>query len=560
VSATSIAYSARLPRSSRWFSSVFLKTLRDYRVAVIGWGVGLGLLMIVGAASFPTTADLRLQLKVLAHSITWYNEPIAVDTPGGYVNWRYAPFAGILLSVWALLAASRTLRGEEESGGLDMLLSVPASRARAAVEKVAAIAVALLLDGLLIGLFTALGASTIPNADYGLGASLLLGLDVTLVAFLFAALTLFLSQFTRERGAAAGLAGGILGLSFLLDGIGRVVGSEALRRFSPFYYYGLSKPLVSSYGANPGAMSVLLVGALALAAAAIWLFARRDLGAPALQLTIGGLRVGSSAQQRHVLPARDWTLRSVFARTMRSLATVTFWVTAVITAYGVFATSFTKQVETLTNAYLKDTPFGAILGNGGLGGDADFLALFFSFLVVGPSILALMLATRWATSEENGRLELVFATPQSRTGVLLASFAALTAAVVAVAAVLFAGVWATVAGQGLSVDGVKLAGAIAGMAPIALVVGAVGYLLAGWLPARLLTGVLSLLLVGSFFIGLLGSALKLPDWVLQLSVFQQYGNPLIDGLRWANMLVLLAIAAAALVVATWRFTRKDIGR
>ena len=29
------------------FRSVFLKTLRDYRIAILGWGLGLGLLMYV---------------------------------------------------------------------------------------------------------------------------------------------------------------------------------------------------------------------------------------------------------------------------------------------------------------------------------------------------------------------------------------------------------------------------------------------------------------------------------------------------------------------------------
>ncbi len=559
MSATSVAYSARLPHHSRWFASVFLKTLRDYRVAILGWGIGLGLFMFIGVSAIPTTADGKLALKALALGFTWYSEPISVETPGGYLTWRIVPNLGILLAVWALLASSRTLRGEEESGSLDMLLSLPTSRMRTVVAKVAAITAALLLAGLLIGLLTAATAGAVQDANYGLAESLILGLNVALLALFFAALTLFLSQFTRERGAAAGLAGGILGLSFLLDGMGRVVGNEALRRVSPFYYYGLSKPLVATYGANPGAMAVLLVGALVLSAAAIGLFVQRDLGAPALQLTLGGGSRTASAPSRNALPAGDWTLRSVYMRTMRSLAVMTFWVAAVVASYGVLTTSLTKSAERLFIDFYKGTPFAGLFANAGSNGDASFIAVFFSFLVAAPAIYALMLATRWASAEENGRLELVLATPQSRVRVVLANFAALTAAVSVVAAVLLAGVWATVAAQGLNVDGVKLVEAVAGMAPIALVVGAVGYLLAGWLPARLLVGVLTLLFVGSFFINLLGSALKLPDWVLQLSVFQQYGNPLIDGLHWANMLALLAIAAAALFIAMWRFARKDVG-
>jgi len=561
VSAMSVTNPAsiKLPERALAFRSIFLKSLRDARVGILGWGIGLGLLMLIGVSAFPTTDEGKAALQALAPTFTWYAEPISIDTLGGYVTWRIVPVVGILLAVWALLAGSRTLRGEEETGSLDMLLSLPASRVRAAAEKLAALALALLLAGLLIGLFTAASASAVQGANYGLGASLLHGLNVALVAGFFAALALFLSQFTRERSAAAGLAGGILGLAYLLDGVGRVVGSEALRRASPFYYFGLSKPLVPSYGANPGAMAVLLVGALALCGAAVWLFALRDLGAPALRFALGRVRPETSAR-RNALPVRDQSLCSVYNRTTRSLATVTFWWAVVVAAYGVLATALTKQVENSIADFYKGTPFEALFAHGGTNGDASFIALFFSFLVVGPAIFAVMLAARWGSSEDGGRLELVLATPRSRASVLLANFAALATAVVLVAAALFAVIGGTVLAQGLKVDGLKLVEACAGMIPIALVVGAVGYLLAAWLPARLLTGILSLLLVASFFTALLGSALKLPDWTLQLSIFQQYGSPLTKGLDWGNMLALLAVAAAALLLATWRFARKDIGR
>ena len=30
-----------------WFKSIYLKTLRDFRIAILGWGVGMGLLIYV---------------------------------------------------------------------------------------------------------------------------------------------------------------------------------------------------------------------------------------------------------------------------------------------------------------------------------------------------------------------------------------------------------------------------------------------------------------------------------------------------------------------------------
>ena len=54
-------------------------------------------------------------------------------------------------------------------------------------------------------------------------------------------------------------------------------GTEWLSRLSPVYYYNLSKPLVPSYGTNAAAMLGLLGLSILLSAAAIWLFARRDI-------------------------------------------------------------------------------------------------------------------------------------------------------------------------------------------------------------------------------------------------------------------------------------------
>lgn len=75
-----------------------------------------------------------------------FAEPVDVLSPGGYATWRLSLVLP-LLGIWALLAVSQTLRGEEESGALDVLLSVPRSRLRVATEKLAAMATALLLMG-----------------------------------------------------------------------------------------------------------------------------------------------------------------------------------------------------------------------------------------------------------------------------------------------------------------------------------------------------------------------------------------------------------------------------
>ena len=112
-----------------WFASIYSKTLRDCRWALLGWGLGLGALAYLEAAEYAATAtpQARASLASLGPTFAWYSAPIAMTTPGGMTNWRLSLIL-VLLSVWALLACSRVLRGEEEEGSLDVLLARPRRR------------------------------------------------------------------------------------------------------------------------------------------------------------------------------------------------------------------------------------------------------------------------------------------------------------------------------------------------------------------------------------------------------------------------------------------------
>src|SRR5437660_11319280 len=116
--ATTRAMARPSRRPNMWFKSVYLKTLRDYRIAILGWGAGIGLLLYAVLTAVPSliaTPEARASLVSLAGSYAWLAEPVAVDTPGGYATWKYG-FTILIMALWPLLACSRLLRGEEERG------------------------------------------------------------------------------------------------------------------------------------------------------------------------------------------------------------------------------------------------------------------------------------------------------------------------------------------------------------------------------------------------------------------------------------------------------------
>ncbi len=545
-----------------WFSSVLLKTLRDYRVAILGWGIGMGLVVIspmASVAALVTTPQARQQLVSLAATFAWNADPVAVDTIGGYATFKIGIFM-FLIAIWPLLAGSRMLRGEEDRGSLDVLLSLPRPRLRVAAEKLAAMWTALLVMDLLIGLLAFVGGMKF-GGDFGVGDALLFGLNLALICAVFGGLALLISQFTVEGSRAAGWTAGLLLVFIVLDMVHRVVpNTESISRLSPIYYYNLSKPLVPTYGTNAGAMIFLVALAVLLGAAATWLFVRRDVGGTVALPRWLRLPERKASQ---ALPVGDWSLRTVYLRSLGMIAMPTFWWTLGIAAFAGWMVYVVQLIETKLSTLLSGSPAMSSLiknlGGGDVGVNAGFLSAMFFFLPLFLMAFAVTQVNSWSADEGDGRLELVLATPQSRTSVLLGRFAALATATVAISVVTLLASAVAAAAAGLKLESGNLAAATLGMIPLALLIAALGYLASGWLRTAADTGLLSFVMAAWFFISFIGPELKLPDATLRLSAFYYYGTPLLHGLQLTSVLGVLVVAAVALGLGTLRFVRKDIG-
>jgi len=539
------------------FRSIYLKSFRDYRVPILGWGLGLGALMAVVFAAIPTvfaTPAAKAAVVSIGASYAWIAEPIKIDTAGGYATWKYG-ITILVVVIWPLLAGTGMLRGEEDRGSMDVLLSLPRGRVRIALEKVAAMWTALLAMGLVIGLLTFAGAAKV-SSDLGLGAALAFGLNLALICAVFLSIGLLISQFTQERRTASGVTAGILVVAIVVDMVHRVVPNTVwLSQFSPIYYYNLSKPLVPGYGANLGAMLVLLALSGLFAAAAVWLFARRDVGGVSLHLP------ERSSQPARALPQSDWSLRSVYSRSLGMIATSTLWWTLAIAGFAAWMVIIVKQTEASLKSLLQGSPAMADflkLGGSDSATNASILSAFFIFMPVLLMAFAVTQANRWSADEEDGLLEIVLSTPQPRLRVLLGRFAALATATIFISVLTLVATTVASAATGLALDYGHLAAASLSIVPFGLLVAAIGYLFAGWLRAAVDTGLLSFLLVIWFFISFVGPGLNLPDATQKLSPFYYYGSPLLHGIQVVDLLVIVAVGAVALALASARFVRKDI--
>jgi len=402
------------------------------------------------------------------------------------------------------------------------------------------------------------------NAGFSLSDALLSGLNLALICGVFGSLALLISQFTQERGTASGLTGGLLLIFIVLDMVHRVIpNTEWVSRLSPIYYYNLNKPLVPGYGINVGALLILLALSIILSGASIWLYVRRDIGG-AVKLPSFLRLPERAARPEQALPVDAWSLRSVYTRGLGMMAVPAFWWTLAITGFAAWMVIVVQQTESQLATIYQSSPLLKDLitkvGGGDVATNATILSALFTFLPLLLMAFAVTQVNRWAADEEDGRLELVLATPQPRLNVLLARFAALTTVLVIMGVLTLAVTELTSLAAGLKLDGGNVAAATLSIIPLGLLVAAIGFLFSGWLRTAIDTGLLSFLLVIWFFITFVGPELNWPEGVQKLSAFYYYGTPLLHGLSLGNMLLVLAVAVVALALASVRFMRKDIGR
>ena len=545
------------------FRAVWSKSLRAYRVAILAWGIGLGLLLMATAAASSSVGGAVGQLSQtsILQSFAFFGNPVAIATPQGYTTFKFLGLLPLFLGIWMVIAGARLTRADEENGALDLLLGEPIGRARYMGEKIIAFALGTILVGALItlGLILGLAAAKVP---LDLGGEVLAGVNIILTSFVYGALALFFSQFTRTSGAAAGIAGAYMAVDFVVAGAMRVSnGPEWVSGLTINFYSELSKPIIPTYGANPGAMLVLLAMSLVLVTASVWLFVRRDAG------DVVKLWPQARSFTSRVTPAvamtraqRDLSLRGVIARSLAANRASIFWWVIGIGVFGVYAVFIAKAAESvIAKAFQSSAILKTIFGGSNLATNGGFIqAIEFSFVPFVSVLAAMFFAINWASDLDHGRLETLLSTPLPRWRIALERFVLVIVGVVALGLVAWLAPLLGGALANFKLDAGDLAAAGLGMIPLGLLTGALVYALAGRLSSGVILGVVGGLASLSFLMELLRSLLKAPDWTLNLSIFHVYGEPISQGVNWTGTLVILGLAAVLLAVGTLRFMREDV--
>ncbi|HZU02605.1 MAG TPA: ABC transporter permease subunit [Ktedonobacteraceae bacterium] len=540
------------------FRSIWSKSLREYRTAILGWGLGLALF---GALDFAESTPTTLAaFGSLAPLFRFLGDPYQIQTPEGFITWRIMGlFVPLAMSFWPILAGARLVREEEERGSMDVLLSTPQSRMRLLLSKLSALLVALILIGLLFALGLLAGQARLEGHANVIRA-LLAGLNLSLLAFFFGCLALLFSQFTTSRAVSAGWASGLLLLSVLLDSTGRLLNGSWVQYLSPFYYYNLNRPLVPGFPDQPQASVLLASLALLCVGVSLVLFARRDIGRAAFSWQCTYVH-GTHHELRSLSQAeRALSTRNVSLSTLRRDGWSAFWWGLGVVFVCVYCLVLALSTQQVFYKLTRETPLlQALFFDTPTNSNAAMLGTFlFTFMPAIVVIFALTLALKWSADLENGRLEVLLSTPQSRLKVLLSHWGTNVLLLLVTPLLTWFAILMGAQLSHLAVDQGRIFAASFNMFPMALITIGLVYALAGRLRYSALVSVLSAYIVLSYMEELFEGAIPMPVWLMNLSIFHLYGNPVFLGVNWTSFLGMTGVALLLLGVSLLQFRSADI--
>jgi ABC-2 type transport system permease protein len=265
-----------LSRFRAWrLTNIFTKSLADRTTLVVVTG---SILFLLGLWMGPLYNSLEDSLAEMAADLGDAMTQMFGDmaTPEGWLNAEmYSIMAPAAVFYVAISSGARTFATEAENRSIGLLAANPISRMAIASQKAGATALHVVTVVLLCGLGTWAGVRA---GSLGIPASrvLAINLHLALLGMAVAGLAMLIAVLTGRRLVTMVTTAGIVLVAYVWGSFAPQTDAlDGLAVLSPWDWYFGSDPLTN--GAAWGDVALLTVLAVALIAAAVWSFRRRDL-------------------------------------------------------------------------------------------------------------------------------------------------------------------------------------------------------------------------------------------------------------------------------------------
>ena len=527
---------------------VAVRTGRRVWLPALVWGLVFGWLVFNEARNysgdFPTAqsrAEFASTLGSNAGLAAIIGPARHIDTVGGSVAWRMFGLMIIVGGIWGLVTATRLMRGEEDAGRWELLLSGRTARRSATVQALAGLAVGYVALWMPIAAFT-VAAGQRPDVGFPVSAALFYATAATASAAMFLAIGAVTSQLGSTRRQANSLATAVFGGAYMVRMVADGgTGLAWLRWASPLGWVENLAPLT---GSNPLALAPIVLVVVGAVAGAVVLAGRRDVGAGILARRspprtstslLGGPALLVTRLERWV--ALSWVLG------LAAVAMI-FGVTAVVAAQGNVAVA---DVQATISR----------LGGGHGGAVGAWIGYEFLFIAALATYAAAGQISALRAEEADGHVDNLLARPVGRAQWLAGRLAFGAAMCVLIGLATGLGAWWGIALQsgGVGLWPMLQAG-LNVVVPCLFVLG-LGTLLFGLVP-RVAMPVLYVVVLWSVLVVILGSGVVTNHWVLDTAVLTHVGPVPASDLNWTAIGWLVGLGLLGAVGGAAAFSRRDL--
>jgi ABC-2 type transport system permease protein len=518
-----------------------LRALRDARVRTISFAYLFAVIAYIQPIGYRDAYPTLASRLTFAHSFAenkairlFYGVPHDLLTVSGYTAWRVGGTLAIFASVFGLLAAVRALRTEEDTGRMELVLAGSVGRGSAYLSALAAIAVCVLILG--FAEFVGLVLAGLPA-----GGSADLALATASIVPVFVGVGALTSQLAATRRMALELGGAAIGLFLALRVIADTsAGAGWLRWMTPLGWAEEVRPFT---GAHPTVLLLPAIATVLLLTIAARIAAGRDIGT-------GVLAARESTESRLGL------LSSPTAQALRAeRASLIVWLLSI----GAFAFITGVIAKSTSSAGISRSLQHKVskLGTGSIATPTGYLAFVFIFFVLAVSLFVCAQIGAARHEEADERLETLLSLPVSRARWLGGRLVLAVAGAAAISLVAGLLTWVGAESGGVSISLIGMLKAGANCLPVSLLflgIAALAYAIVPRAGAGLSYGLVTV----AFLWNLFGSLLSVPHWLMQATPFAHVGLVPAQPFRAGAAVLMLGIALASALAATWIFKRRDL--
>jgi ABC-2 type transport system permease protein len=468
-----------------------------------------------------------------------YGDAKDINTPAGYMVYRAVPFMTLVATIWGLMATTKLLRGQEEDGKMELIVSSRATSRNATLALTLGLFFSLVLAALISTALMWLVGS-LPNVGFTLSNAVLSACAIFVPTILFVTIGVFVSQLsiTRRRALIYGFF--LLLLLYVMRAVGNTVSDwQWLKQFTPFGWSDLLRPASDM---QPVWILPSLIASIIVLSVSIFLSGKRDLGQ-------GLLPESRTTKSRYILLGsyRQFIVRQNIPFFI-SWGAIALFVSSLIAALSGIATKSLQESETLSKAI------------GTLGGTSDARIAFIGTGIVFTSLILLIMTTVGVSSirnqESRNYLDTILVQPIRRTSWLAfhGLFIVGSVAVVSFLAALLT--WWIAKSNGISLDLANVIAVNVSLTGIATFLLGFGTLLYGVFPKIAAMG-MYIVLLWSFIIDILRSVLDLNDTLVKSSLFHYISTSPIDTPDWKTVSWLIALGLIMAAGGILIFTKRD---